>query len=195
MPSRTAVPRREPAAASRTWLFVACGAAAALAAGGAWFLWPREDKLGSVTAMQRELLAAGGVPTSAAIDGLIRTIDRMSRDELRAAFTAAGAEWKRIKQAAIDAYFAAAAADRPRLLDEHIARMVAYHDLLVAMNPGSAPGSPAYLPRERRRRDDPPPTPPADPKAEEARRELAERFDDALAAHAKSRGKELPEFR
>jgi hypothetical protein len=127
---------------------------------------------------------------------VIRTVDRMSRDELRAASKAAGEEWKRVKQEAIAAYFEAAAAARPSLLDDHISRMVAYHDLLVAMNPGARPGAPAYLPRDRRRRGEPePPKPAVDEQAEAARRQLVERFDAAVEAHAKARGRQLPKFR
>jgi hypothetical protein len=170
---------------------------AALAA-GIWLLWPREDKLGAVTAIQKQLLESGGKPSRSSIDQLIRTVDRLDRREIGSAYRAAGEEWKRIRQEAIDAYFQAAAADRPRLLDEHIARMVAYHDLLVAMNPGAQPGAPAMLPRDRRRRDPqakPPAMPPAEAEAEAARRQLAERFDDAVEAYAKSRGQPLPVFR
>lgn len=194
-------PRRplpDPAAQPgiRLWLVVAVLAVLAGLAAAIWLLWPREDKLAAVTAMQKELLAAGGPPRRSDVDRVIRTVDRMSRDELRAAYKAAGEEWKRVKREAIDAYFQAAAPDRPTLLDDHIARMVAYHDLLVAMNPGSGPGSPAYLPRDRRRRGEPePPKPAADAAAEAARRQLGERFDAAVAAHAKARGRELPTFR
>lgn len=189
-------PPSQPAAASRIWLVVAV-VAVLLGGLGVWLLWPREDKLGAVTKIQKQLLEAGNKPSRAAIDQLIRTVDRMDRRDAGSAYRAAGAEWKRITQEAIDAYFQAAAADRPRLLDEHIARMEIYHDLLVAMNPGSQPGSPAYLPRDRRRRDQKaePAKPPADAEAEAARRQLAERFEDAIEAHAKSRGQALPVFR
>ena len=182
----------------RPWLVVAAVALVAALAGGLWLLWPREDKLGAVTAIQKQLLERGGKPSRSSIDQLIRTVDRMDRREIGSAFRAAGEEWKRVRQEAIDAYFQAAATDRPRLLDEHIARMVAYHDLLVAMNPGSQPGSPAFLPRDRRRREpqaQEPAKPPAEAEAEAARRQLAERFDDAVEAYAKSRGQPLPVFR
>jgi len=189
----------EPAAPAgrRAWLAVGVVALLAVVATAAWLFRPREDKLGAVTQIQKQLLEAGGKPGRGTIDQLIRTVDRMSREEIGSAYRAAGAEWKRIRQAAIDAYFQAAAGERPRLLDEHIGRMQAYHDLLIAMNPGSRPDSPAYLPRDRRRRGPAgePTTPPPDPEAEEARRQLADRFDDAVEAHAKSRGRPLPVFR
>ena len=182
----------------RPWLVVAALALVAALAAGIWLLWPREDKLGEVIAIQKQLLESGGRPSRSSIDQLIRTVDRLDRREIGSAYRAAGEEWKRIRQEAIDAYFQAAAADRPRLLDEHITRMVAYHDLLVAMNPGAQPGAPAMLPRDRRRRDPqakPPTQPPAEAEAEAARRQLAERFDEAVEAYAKSRGQPLPVFR
>ncbi len=182
----------------RPWLVVAALALVAALAAGIWLLWPREDKLGEVIAIQKQLLESGGRPSRSSIDQLIRTVDRLDRREIGSAYRAAGEEWKRIRQEAIDAYFQAAAADRPRLLDEHITRMVAYHDLLVAMNPGAQPGAPAMLPRDRRRRDPqakPPAKPPAEAEAEAARRQLAERFDEAVEAYSKSRGQPLPVFR
>lgn len=198
---RPQVPDHGTQTGVRPWLVVAAVALLAALAAATWLLWPREDKLGTVTALQKQLLAVGRKPSRAAIDQLIRTVDRMDRRDLGAAFRAAGAEWKRIKQEAIDAYFQATAADRPRLLDDYIARLAAYHELLVAMNPGARPDSPAYLPRERRRRDPqaepakPPAKPPADAEAEAARRQLADRFEAAVDAHAKSRGQPLPVFR
>jgi len=191
-------PHSDPAAAPglRPWMVVAVLVALAGLAAASWLLWPREDKLAAVTALQKQVLAAGKPPRRADVDQVIRTVDRLSRDELRVAYKAAGDEWKRVKQEAIDAYFQAAAPDRPTVLDEHIARMTAYHDLLLAMNPGSQPGSPAYLPRDRRRRGEPePPKPAVDEQAEAARRQLAERFDAAVEAHAKARGRQLPTFR
>ena len=198
------MPRPQPPAPApgtqagvRPWLVVATIALLATLAAAVWLLWPREDKLGAVSELQKQLLEAGGKPSRAAVDQLIRTVDRMDRRDVGAAFRAAGAEWKRLKQEAIDNYFQTPAAGRPQLLDEHIARMTAYHELLVAMNPGARPDSPAYLPRERRRRDQPPepPKPPADAEAEAARRQLTDKFDAAVEARAKSSGQPLPVFR
>lgn len=196
------MPRPRPAAepvapaGGRAWLAIILLGLLAMGAATAWLLWPREDKLGEVSQIQKQVLDAGGKLGRGTIDQLIRTVDRMSFAEISTAYRAAGAEWKRIREEAIDAYFQAVAADRPRLLDEHLGRMQAYHDLLIAMNPGSRPDSPAYLPRDRRRAPPREPvTPPPDPEAEEARRQLAARFDDAVEAHAKSRGRPLPVFR
>jgi len=179
------------------WLAAAAIAVLAALACAGWLLWPREDKLGSVKQIQLQLLQAGSKPSRAAIDQLIRTVDRLDRRELGTAYRAAGEEWKRIEREAIDAYFQAAAADRPPLLDAHIARMRVFHELLAAMNPGSQPGSPVYLPRDRRGRNQQPPPAksPAEAEADAARRQLATQFDAALQARAKSRGEPLPVFR
>jgi len=193
--------RQRPAAAGtptevRPWLAaVAVVLLAALVAAG-WLLWPRENKLAAVQEIQKQLLATGGKPNRGDITRVMQTIDRMDRRDVRVAYRAAGEEWKRLKQEAIDAYYAASPTERPALLDEQIERLVAYHDLLLAMNPGDRPGGPAYLPRQRRSRDDQPPQrTPAEAKAEKARREIADRFDEAVEAHAKARRITLPTFR
>jgi hypothetical protein len=195
MPSSRRPPPSQDAAARSIW-FAGAGFAVMLAGVGAWLLWPREDKLAAVSELQRQVLAAGGTPGRSDINRLIQLIDRMDRREVWAACRAAGAEWKRIKQEAMDAYFAAPKPDRPALLDAQIERLVAYHDLLVAMNPGDRPGSPAYLPRQRRRRGEPEPEKTAvEREAEQNRRELVERFDEAIEARADARGITLPAFR
>jgi hypothetical protein len=194
--------RSPPAAASRRpiWLIVAI-IALLLAAIGTWLLWPREDKLAAVSELQRQVLAAGGTPSRGDIARVMQTVDRMDHREVWAAYRAAGEQWKRIKQEAIEAYFDAEPQQRPPLLDQQIERLVAYHDLLLEMNPNARPGSPAFLPRERRRRrgePDPEPEPEktaAEIEAEQARRELAERFDEAIEARARARGIALPAFR
>jgi hypothetical protein len=193
--------RRHPAAPAppagvRPWLVVATLVVLAALACGIWLLWPREDKLGAVTEIQKQLLAAGGAPSRSDITRLIQTIDRMDRREVWAAYRAAGEEWTRIKQQAVDAYFAAPPTERPTLLDAQIERLVAYHDLLLAMNPGERPGRPASLPRQRRGRNElkPERTQP-ELQAVKARRELAERFDEAVEARAQARRITLPAFR
>jgi hypothetical protein len=193
--------RRSPAAPAppagvRAWLVVAVLVVVTAVAGGSWLLWPREDKLAAVAELQKQLLAAGGTPSRSDITRLMQTVDRMDRREVWAAYRAAGEEWTRIKQEAIDAYFAAPSTERPPLLDAQIERLVAYHDLLLAMNPGERPGRPALLPRQRRGRGEPKPErTPAEVQAEKARRELAERFDEAVEARAQARRIELPAFR
>lgn len=184
-----------PAAVQPIWLAAAV-VALLLTAGAAWLLWPREDKLATVSELQQQVLAAGGTPSRSDIARVMQTVDRMDRRQVWAAYRAAGEKWKGIKQEAIEAYFAAPAPERPALLDEQIERLVAYHDLLLAMNPGDRPGSPAYLPRQRRRRGEPEPEKtPAEVELEKTRRELSERFDEAIEARAKARGLTLPAFR
>ncbi len=200
MPSSRRPPApAETSSASRIWLVVSSLVVVTGLAGAVYFLWPREDKLAAVTEIQKQLLAAGGTPSRVAIDSMIRTVDRMDRRDVWNAYRAAGAEWKRIKQQAIDAYFVAPQTDRPQLLDEHIERIVAYHKLLSALNTSDRPGAPAYLPRERRRRrpegEVAPEPSPAEAEAEKNRRDLAERFDEAIEARSKSRGITMPDFR
>jgi len=124
MPSSRRPPPSQDAAARSIW-FAGAGFAVMLAGVGAWLLWPREDKLAAVSELQRQVLAAGGTPGRSDINRLIQLIDRMDRREVWAAYRAAGAEWKRIKQEAMDAYFAAPKPDRPALLDAQIERLVA----------------------------------------------------------------------
>ena len=196
MPASRRPPSPEPATISPLWIGVAV-VGLVLGAVGTWLLWPREDKLAAVSELQRQVLAAGGTPSRSDISRVIQTVDRMDRREVWAAYRLAGEEWKRIKQEAMDAYFAAPKPDRPALLDAQIERLVAYHDLLLAMNPRERPGTPAYLPRQRRRRrgEPQPERTEAEIEAERARRELAGRFDEAIEARAKTRGITLPEFR
>jgi hypothetical protein len=196
--SKTRRPVAAPAAPAgiRPWLAVATIAVLVALAFAIWLLWPREDKLAAVTEIQKQLLAGGGTPSRAGINRLIQTIDRMDRPEVWAAYRAAGEEWARLKQDAIDAYFAAPPPERPALLDAQIERLSAYHDLLLAMNPGERPGSPALLPRQRRGRGEPKPERTrAEAQAEKARRALVERFDEAVEARAQARRITLPAFR
>ena len=189
-------PSQPAAAQGRAFAIVAAALAVIIAAAVTWLLWPREDKLGDVLDMQKQLLAAGGTPSRSEITRLIQTVDRMDRREVWAAYRAAAAEWKRIKQEAMDGYFAAPQAERSALLDRYIAQLVAYHDLLMAMNPRQRPGADPYLPRRRRRRGEPEPEKtPAEAEAERIHRELSERFDGVVEAYAKQRGITLPSFR
>jgi len=190
-PVRRPPPKTEPRPNRWAW---AVAAGALLACGAAWLLWPREDKLGTVLELQNRVLAAEGGAREGDVDALVRTVDRLDRRQLGQAYGAAGAAWKGIRQEAIDGYFQAAASDRAQLLDAYIDRLTAYHALLLAMNPGAHPGSAAILPRQRRPRDAPEPTA-AEREAEQTARELAERFDAAVEARAKSRGLSLPAFR
>jgi hypothetical protein len=193
----------ESASGDRRWLVLAALVGLAGIAALAWALWPRENKLADLTAMQQEFLSAGGKPSSSDIRRVIATADRMSRDELRSAYRAAFEQWQGIREESIEATLAATGAERSRLLDEYLDRMQAFGELLQAMNPQAAPNSGGFFPGRRRgppgggqgrgeqRPDAPAPDSP-EAKAEQARREMAARFDEFVAARAKERGIELP---
>jgi hypothetical protein len=63
-------PLPDPAARPgiRLWLVVAILAVLAGLAAAIWLLWPREEKVAAVTALQQRLLAAGGPPRRADVD-------------------------------------------------------------------------------------------------------------------------------
>ncbi len=164
-----------------------------------WALWPRENKLADLKAMQQQFLSVSGKPNSADIQRVIATADRMSRDELRSAYRAAFEQWQAIREQSIEATLAAAGPERKRLLDEYLDRMLAFGELLQAMNPRAGPDGGGFFPgrrrgpggQDRQRPDAPAPDSP-EAKAEQARRELAARFDEFVAERAKERGIELP---
>lgn len=199
---RRSPPRPEPTSGDRRWLVIAAVVGLIGIAALAWALWPRDNKLADLTVMQQQFLSAGGKPSSADIRRVIATADRMSRDELRSAYRAAFEQWQGIREQSIESTLAAAGPERQRLLDEYLDRMLAFGELLQAMNPNAGPDVGGYFPGRQRGtgggpgrggqdRQRPDPDSP-DAKAERARRELAARFDDLVAARAKERGIELP---
>lgn len=199
--SRRSPIRTEPASGDRRWLVIAAVIGLVGIASLAWALWPRENKLADLKVMQQQLLSTGGKPSSADIQRVIATADRMSRDELRSAYRAAFEQWQEIREQSIEATLAAAGPERQRLLDEYLDRMLAFGELLNAMNPNAGPDGGGYFPGRRRGgggggQDRPRPDAPApdspEAKAEQARRELAARFDEFVAARAKDRGIVLP---
>jgi len=130
------------------------------------------------------------------------SVDRMPRDDLFQLWRAVGEEWRRLRQEAIDRYFTAPAAEKPQLLDAEIERLKALRELMIALNPQGNPDEPPRMPREggrgRRGRGNDPNAKPLDEaarKAEANRREVVERYEEALATHAKSRRIALPTFR
>jgi hypothetical protein len=200
---RRSPPRSEPAAGDRRWLLIAAVVGMIGIAALVWALWPRENKLADLTALQQELLAGDGKPDSADIRRVIATADRMSRDELRAAYRAAFDQWQGIREQAIDESLAARGAERQRLLDAYLDRMLAFGELLQAMNPNASPDRGGFFPGRRRGQPggqgQPRPegsvSDSAEAKAEQARREMAARFDGLVAVRAKERGIELPRQR
>ena len=146
-------------------------------------LWSR-SAVAETVALQRSILAAPSARERAAgIDELIRRVDRLPRKDLQQVRDALGGELARVRQESIDRYFIAPEAERPALLDADIDRLLSMQELWFAVNPQAAWRPPA-LPRQRPRRDD---------REQDAdARKLAERYTEALAERARSRGLELP---
>lgn len=186
---------------SRTTAIIS-GVMLALIAVAAWWFWPKSTQVPQTVALAKNLLDHGGKPDKLAIRQVVSSVDRMPRDDLFQLWQAVGEEWRRLRQAAIDRYLTASAAEKPQLLDAEIERLKALHDLLIALNPQANPDEPPWMPREggrgRRRRGNDPKAKPLDEaarKAEADRRAVVERYEEALAAHAKSRNIVLPTFR
>ena len=207
--SRRPSPRSDPPAGDRRWLIAAAILALAGLATLVWALWPREDKFADLTSLQRELLTSGGTPTSADIRRVIATADRMNRDELRAAYRAAFEQWQQIREEAIASSLAASGDERQQLLDAYLDRLVAFGELLQAMNPNATPDAQGFFPGRRGpprgernaapRGNSGQPAKPNESaadavaaKAKEARREMSARFDELVAARAAARGIEIP---
>lgn len=196
-------PRAESKSSStRTIAFVVGGLVAAVIAVASFWFWPRATLVPETAAMAKGLLDAGGKPDKRAIRQVVGNVDRMPRDELFQLWRAVGEEWRRLRQEAIDRYFAAPATEKPQLLDAEIERLEALRELMIALNPQADPDSPPWMPRERGRGrrgrgndGNAKPVDEAAAKAEADRRAIAERYEEALAAHAKSRGVNLPTFR
>jgi hypothetical protein len=160
-----------------------------LVAGGlAWFLSRGGGLVDETLALQRRLLAgeSSGRERKADIDPVIRNVDKMSRNDVKAVRDAFTADWRRLQQAGIEEYAAAAEEDREPLLDRELRRIVAAGELWFATNPRSS-GRPPSPPRPR----------PADKSAGKAREkpvkpEVAaaiERFESYRAALVAQAGK------
>ena len=175
---------------------------AVLAAVAVWWVWPKSTQVPETVALAKSLLDNGGEPDNQAIRQVVMSVDRMPPDDLVQLRRAVGEEWRRLRQEAIDRYFTAPAAEKPQLLDAEIARLKALRELMLALNPEANPDDDPRMPREggrgRRGRGnnaDDKPVDEATRKAEADRRAVAERYEAALAAHAKSRNIALPTFR
>jgi len=194
-------PESKPSS-TRTIALVAGGLGAAVVAAAVIWFWPRATLVPQTAAMAKGLLDAGGKPDRQAIRQVVNNVDRMPREQLFQVWQAVGEEWRRLRQDAINRYFLAPPAEKPQLLDAEIERLTALRELMLALNPQADPDSPPWMPRERGRgrrgRGNDRNARPADEaaaKAEADRRAIAERYEEALAAHAKSRGVALPTFR
>ena len=175
---------------------------AVLAVVAVWWVWPKSTQVPETVALAKSLLDNGGKPDTQAIRQVVMSVDRMPRDDLVQLRRAVGEEWRRLRQEAIDRYFTAPAAEKPQLLDAEIARLKALRELMLALNPEANPNEPPRIPREggrgrRGRGDDPNANPPDEAAAKAAadRRAVVERYEEALATHAKSRRIALPTFR
>jgi hypothetical protein len=175
---------------------------AVLAAVAVWWVWPKSTQVPETVALAKSLLDNGGEPDNQAIRQVVMSVDRMPRDDLVQLRRAVGEEWRRLRQEAIDRYFTAPAAEKPQLLDAEIARLKALRELMLALNPEANPNEPPRMPREggrgRRGRGKNFGDKPADEAAAKAaadRRAVIQRYEEALATHAKSRRIALPTFR
>jgi hypothetical protein len=196
-------PAAEPKpSTSRTAAIAAVLFLAVLAVVAVWWVWPKSTQVPETVALAKSLLDNGGKPDTQAIRQVVMSVDRMPRDDLVQLRRAVGEEWRRLRQEAIDRYFTAPAAEKPQLLDAEIARLKALRELMLAVNPEANPNEPPRMPREggrgRRGRGNGADNKPADEAAAKAaadRRAVVERYEEALATHAKSRRIALPTFR
>lgn len=173
---------------------------AVLAASAVWWFWPKTTQVPETAALAKSLLDNGGKPDNQAIRQVVMSVDRMPPDDLVQLRRAVGEQWLRLRQEAIDRFFTSPAAEKPQLLDAEIERLKALRELMLALNPEANPNEPPRIPREggRRGRANGADNKPADEAAAKAaadRRAVADRYEAALATHAKSRNIALPTFR
>lgn len=184
-----------PPAARRRWWPLAVIAFAALCLAGGWWLVGRDDGLVADTRQIQQRVLAGGVrgrELQRAVDAIIRNVDQMSRNELKAAREALDTDWRTAYEAGVAAYFDAAEERRPDLLDEAIDRTLAFRQLRYGLNPQA---SGPYAGRIRRGRGrDRDRQEGQDEAAAAARRKLAEQYATAVKERAKERKIDLPEW-
>ncbi|MFZ4733403.1 MAG: hypothetical protein ACOYK7_12760 [Pirellulales bacterium] len=185
-----------PAGRRGRWLLLGLVGFAALVAGaGGWWLLGRGSGLVEDTRNLQQRVLAGelrGREMTRAVDSIIRNVDQMSRDELKAAREALDTDWRTAYDKGLSAYFDAAEDRRPALLDEAIDRTLAFRQLRFGLNPqASGPYAGRIRRGDRRSRDR---------KAEKedesaaARRALAERYAEAVRERAKERKIDMPEW-
>lgn len=184
------VPRRNKAAVVVASLII-------VAAGGAWLLFGRGPNFAAeANTLQQQLLAEDLSPQQrrAMLTTLMRHVDKLDSAAQRELMASVRQQWREIRQEDMDAYFAAAAADRPAALDRALDRLVLISDLAAAFSPGGMrvrqprPQPPADRPTASR-----PPRPTApDPATAAARRKAMEAYATALEKRARERGIEMP---
>ena len=184
-----------PPAARRRWWPLAVIPFAMLCLAGGWWLVGRDDGLVADTRQIQQRVLAGGVrgrELQRAVDAIIRNVDQMSRNELKAAREALDTDWRTAYEAGVAAYFDAAEERRPDLLDEAIDRTLAFRQLRYGLNPQA---SGPYAGRIRRGRGrDRNRQEGEDDAAAAARRKPAEQYATAVKERAKERKIDLPEW-
>ena len=184
------VPRRNKAAVVVASLII-------VAAGGAWLLFGRGPNFAAeANTLQQQLLAEDLSPQQrrAMLTTLMRHVDKLDSAAQRELMASVRQQWREIRQEDMDAYFAAAAADRPAALDRALDRLVLISDLAAAFSPGGMrvrqprPQPPADRPTASR-----PPRPTApDPATAAARCKAMDAYATALEKRARERGIEMP---
>lgn len=173
---------------------------AAIGVGGivclAGWLWLSrgDDLVDRTLEMERRLLEgeASGRAGKRAVDEIIRNVDRMSPDEIKAVQQALETEWTQSRRADIDSYFAARPDERKSILDRSIDRTLAYQELRFAVNPRAwskdvrRPRKPRSAPKTSAAAGG------ATAAEKAAEQQLLQRYDDALRQRARERRIELP---
>lgn len=143
--SRRPPPREATSGGRRRW--IAAAVVTLLAVPAAVLLLRRgPDRLAEVRDLQHAALAAGAAP-AADLGRIVRSADRLGREDLRAARDELLKDWRRHFHESRDRYLAAPAAERTALLDEQIDRMTTVSALLDALDPMARPGRVARLPK------------------------------------------------
>ena len=184
-------PSRHRVAALLAMLLVA-------AVGGAWLLFGRGPNFAAeAMTLQQQLLAEDVSPQQRRVmlTTVMRHVDKLDSVAQRKLMADVWQQWREIQQQDMDAYFAAAAADRQAALDRALDRLVLIGDLTTAFSPG---GMRVRQPRPQPPADrtptaSRPPRPPApDPATAAARRKAMEAYTAALEKRARERGIEMP---
>lgn len=173
-------------------------AVAIVAVGGAWLLFGRgPDFAAEAMTLQRQLLSEDVSPQQrrAMLAALMRHVDKLDGAEQRKLMADVRQQWREIQQQDMNAYFAAAAADRQAALDRALDRLVLIGDLAAAFSPGGmrVRQSRPQPPVDRTAATPRPPGPPApDPATVAAQRKAMETYAAALEKRARERRIEMP---
>ncbi len=161
-----------------------------LAAGGlSWFFMQTKGLVDETLSLQTRLLAGELTARDrrSGVAQVTRNIDKMDRVDTKKVRDAFTAEWQRLQQQGVDAYFAADEADREALLDHNIDRLVTAGELWFATNPRSN----GQAPRPRKPKNAA--AKPGKTKVTQAA-QLLEIYRTKLLARAGKRGVTLPDW-